>query len=121
MAKNYIQPGHVMDFIAAADVVSGQVVRVGNTLGVSLGDYKNGDAGELQISGVFEVPKVTTAVIAQGASVLWDASAGKFDVNSSTPASGDVGGASASAFKAGANGDTTIWIRFSGAPGTLTP
>jgi hypothetical protein len=47
-------------------------------------------------------------------------SAGKFDDNAATPASGDITGAAAVAFKAGANGETVAWVKFTGVPGTLT-
>lgn len=119
MAKNFIQQGKVLDYTPGAAVVSGRVVRIGNLLGVALGDIAAGATGSVQIDGVFEVPKVAGAVFGQGESLLWDASAGAFDDNLATPATGDVTGASAVAFKAGANGETTAWVKFTGAPGTV--
>lgn len=118
--KNYQQPGKVIDFVATGDVVSGQVVRIGQILGVSVTDVANGATGQAHIEGVFLVPKVTAAVIAKGESLVWDASAAKFDDNLATPATGDVSGAAAVAFEAGANGATTLAVRFTGVPGTLT-
>lgn len=116
--KNYEQAGKVMTITAAATFASGQVVAIGNTLGVATGDIANGAKGEIALEGVFRVPKVTGAVIATGESVLWDASAGAFDDNLAAPAAGDIGGAAAMAFEAAGNGVTTIAIRFTGAPGT---
>jgi len=122
MAKTFIQPGVVVDYTngTGAAIVSGQVVKIGAILGAALSDIAIGATGPVQIEGVFEVPKVTAAVIAQGENVLWDVSAGKFDAKSATPATGDVGGAAAVAFAAGANGETTLKVKFTGVPGTVT-
>lgn len=119
MAKNYVQPGNVIPFTAAADTDSGQVVRVGQLLGVSLDDVASGAVGEAQITGVFTVPKVSAAVIAAGESLVWDASAAAFDDNAATPATGDVSGAAAVAFEAAGAGVTSIAVRFTGVPGTV--
>lgn len=120
MTTKAIQAGNVIDHTAAADITSGDVVKMGQILGVALSDIANGATGAVQITGVFEVPKVSAAVFAQGESLTWDVSAGKFDDNAATPASGDITGAAAVAFKAGANGETVAWVKFTGVPGTLT-
>ena len=72
MAKNYVQEGKVIPFMAAADVVSGQVVVVGTLAGVSLTDVAQGAIGQLAISGVWDIP-AATAAITQWAPVYWDA------------------------------------------------
>jgi predicted RecA/RadA family phage recombinase len=120
MTTKAIQAGNVVDYTATANITSGDVVKIGQILGVALTDIANGATGAVQITGVFEVPKVTAAVFAQGESLTWDVSAGKFDDNAATPASGDITGAAAVAFKAGANGETVTWVKFTGVPGTLT-
>lgn len=120
MAKNFIQPGEVFNFIPAADLTSGQVVKMGNSLGVALTDIATGASGSVQTRGVFEVPKVTGAVIKAGESLSWDVSAGKFDDNLATPASGDVTGAAAAAFEDAGSGATTLKVLFTGVPGTVT-
>lgn len=121
MAKNFIQPGKVINFTndTAAAITSGSVVVMGGTIGVALGDIAIGQTGSVAIDGVYQLPKVTTAVIGQGESINWDASAGAFDANTATPAAGDITGAAASAFEAGANGDTTIAVKLTGVPGTI--
>ncbi len=124
MSNNYKQPGDVLTYTNAtgSDIASGDVVKLGATgnctLGVALTDIADGDSGEVGF-GVFEVPKVSAAVFKQGESLIWDASAGAFDDNAATPATGDVSG-SAIAAKDGANGQTTCWAKFLGIPGTLT-
>lgn len=120
MAKNFIQPGKVISFTPQSAVVSGQVVVIGQTLGVALTDIAGGVAGEAQIEGVFEVPKVSAAVFGNGETLTWDVSAGAFDDNAATPATGDITGPSAVAFKAGANTETTALVKFTGVPGTKT-
>lgn len=118
--KNYIQPGKVIDFVAVAAVLSGQVVRVGQLLGVAAGNVASGETGQAHIEGVFEVPKVAGAVVAKGESLTWDASAAAFDDNAATPAAGDVQGPAAVAFEAAGNGVLTIAVRLTGVPGTVT-
>jgi len=118
--KNFVQTGRVMPFVAGANVTSGQVVRVGNILGVATSDVANGASGLLQLEGVFSVPKVSGAVIAAGESLTWDASVAAFDDNAATPATGDVTGAAAHAFEAAGNGATVLAVKFTGVPGTLT-
>lgn len=119
MATNYIQAGDVIQYTAGADITSGSVVRIGNILGVALSDIANGATGSVQIRGVFNVPKVSGAVIAQGESLTWDASAGAFDDNAAIPATGDVTGAAAVAAEAAGNGVTTLAVMFTGVPGTV--
>lgn len=118
--KNTQQAGKVIPFTAAANVVSGQVVRIGNILGVATAAVANGAQGLASIDGVFTVPKVSGAVIAAGESLTWDASAAAFDDNLATPAAGDVTGAASFAFEAAGNGVTSIAVKFTGVPGTLT-
>ncbi len=122
MASNFKQPGDIIPWVngSGAAKVSGQVVRVGNVLGVCLVDIANGATGSVALEGVFSVPKVSAAVIAQGENVLWDASAGAFDAKSATPATGDVGGPPAVAFESAGNGVTSMLIKFTGVPGTVT-
>lgn len=119
MATNYIQPGQVIEYTAGADKTSGQVVVVGKVLGVCLEAIANGATGPVQIEGVFEVPKVSGAVIALGENLVWDASAGAFDDNAATPATGDVTGGGAIAFEAAGNGVTSFMVKFTGVPGTV--
>lgn len=113
-----VQRGDVIDYTAGADVASGDVVVIGNIIGVALTDIANGATGSVATRGVFTVPKVSAAVIAQGESLVWDVSAGKFDDNLATPATGDISGAAACAWEAAGNGVTSIDVYLTGAPGT---
>lgn len=118
--KNFNQEGEVIPFTAGAALTSGQVVALGNVLGVACAAYASGEAAELATEGVFTVPKVSGAVIAIGETLTWDASAAAFDDNAATPASGDITGPSAFAFESAGNGVTSLKVRFTGVPGTRT-
>ncbi len=122
MANNYVEPGMTMTWTngTGSAVVSGQVVKAGNILGVALVDIAPTASGSIAISGVYKVPKVSGAVIAQGESLTWDVSAAAFDDNAAVPATGDVTGPPAVAFQAAGNGVTTMTVKFTGVPGTVT-
>lgn len=118
--KNFTQQGETITIIAAADLSAGQVVALGNVLGVACAAIANGAQVEVAIEGVFIVPKVSGAVIAQGESLTWDASAAAFDDNAAVPASGDITGAACFAFESAGAGVTSLQVRFTGVPGTKT-
>jgi predicted RecA/RadA family phage recombinase len=71
---------------AAASGVDGKKAWVG----VAREAMASGDVGIVAVSGVWEFPKVSAAVIKAGESVGWDASAGEVDDNLMTSAAGDV-------------------------------
>ena len=122
MANNAVQDGDVIDWTngTGSAVSAGDVVKIGQILGVALVDIASAATGSVAIRGVFTVPKVTGAVIAQGEALTWDVSAGKFDDNAATPATGDVTGPPAVAFEAAGNGVTELDVMFTGVPGTVT-
>lgn len=120
MAKNFVQDGKVINWTngTASAVSSGDVLVIGQIIGVALADIAVGASGSVAIDGVFTAPKVTGAVIAAGESLTWDVSAGKFDDNAATPATGDITGAAAFAFEAAGSGVTTLKVKLTGVPGT---
>lgn len=69
MAKNYIQAGEVLTITAAADIASGDPVVIEDIVGVSLSDVPTGEAGAVQIIGVWNLPKVSAGAINQGEKV----------------------------------------------------
>lgn len=105
MAKNYKFPGAVIDITAAANLASGQAAVVGTVLAVALVDIPNGSKGSAQIEGVFELPKLSTAVVTNGAKLHWDVSAGEFIV--AATAAGDLENCAVAVAAAG-NGATTV-------------
>ena len=87
MATNYVNNGTVVTFSnTGAAISSGDVVVVGDILGVALEDIAaTSGTGAVQIDGVFDLPKVDAAVIAQGEGVIWDSSVSMFDDSLATP------------------------------------
>ncbi|WP_367154658.1 DUF2190 family protein [Methylomonas sp. HYX-M1] len=123
MASNYVQDGDIIDWAnGGAAVNSGDPVVIGSNsdalIGIALVDIANGATGAVALEGVWEVPKVSAAVIATGEYVMWDASAAAFDDNAATPAAGDVSDGAIAWESAGA-GVTTIKIKLIGKPGVL--
>jgi predicted RecA/RadA family phage recombinase len=81
MATNYKSAGAVFQHTATGAISSGDVVKMGEILGVALVDLASGETGSVATQGVFDVPKVDAAVITQGESLTWDSSVSKFDDN----------------------------------------
>lgn len=113
MARNYVNPGEHITFTASADVASGAGVAIGVLLGVSLGDVASGEQGTAAITDAWTLPKLSTAVITEGAALIWDVSAGQFIVASA--ATGDLANC-AVALEAAGNGTTTVRAKLT--PGT---
>jgi predicted RecA/RadA family phage recombinase len=117
MAKNFVQPGATIDYVAGGTITSGQVVPLQHAVGIALGDATSGQSVAVAVEGVFTVPKVAAAVFAVGEKLIWDSSAAAFDDSAATPASGDLTGA-AIAVVAGLNTETTCTVKLT--PGNVT-
>ena len=101
-------------------ILAGAVVVMGNSVGVALEDIAaTTGTGMVGIEGVYNVPKVTAAVIAVGEIVIFDVSVAKFDDSAATPATGDIT-AGAIAVAAGTSSDTTIDVKLTPGAGTIT-
>lgn len=70
--KNFIQPGHIIKVTAPATVSSGDGVLVGNIFGIAVNDAGSGDDVELQVTGVFDITKVSAQAWAVGDIIYWD-------------------------------------------------
>ncbi|MEY2653380.1 MAG: hypothetical protein RLZZ524_407 [Pseudomonadota bacterium] len=83
-------------YTAGADIAVGQLVPMGLTnstksrIGIAMSAIPNGTVGIVAVSGVWELTKVTGAVIKAGEGVSYDASADNIDDNVATPAVGDI-------------------------------
>lgn len=120
MPNNFVNDGNVVDYTNAGSALSsGDPVVIGQQIGVALVDIANGATGSVAMKGVFNLPKVDAAVIAQGESVIWDSSAGEFDDNAATPAAGDVSGCCVAMEGKGATTGETIAIKLNVAVGTV--
>jgi predicted RecA/RadA family phage recombinase len=71
--KTFIQNGDVVTVTApTGGVTSGQGVLVGNLFGVAATTAAEGESVEIATVGVYELPKLSSAVITAGARVAWD-------------------------------------------------
>ena len=119
--QNFIQLGRTMTYtnVSSDTIESGAVVPVGNLIGIAQGQIIADATGVLSMEGVFELPKASSAVIAQGELVQWDASAGEFVATSATDAAGDITGACA-AWEATPSGATVVRVKINTAVGVVT-
>lgn len=109
--NNRLGDGNSIPYTNSGSAISsGDVVAIADTIGIAAVDIANGDTGEVYITGEFTVPKVSGAVIAQGQRVMWDNSAGEFDDDAATPASGDISNG-AIAMEAKGTSTTSIKVR----------
>lgn len=71
--KNFIQRGDMITITApSGGVTSGQGVLVSSLFGVAAKTAAEGESVEIATVGVYELPKLASAVIAAGARVSWD-------------------------------------------------
>lgn len=108
MAKNYVQDGEVLIFTAITAVLSGAVVVMGKRIGVALGDIAAGQSGPVQVTDVWQLPKLATDVVAQGDLLYWDAGNNRL---TTTSAGNTLAGYAA--YAAG-NGASTVNIKING-------
>ena len=114
-----------IDYTCTGAVAVDEIRVFGDSDNVSVGVAQTagvtGDVICYSIEGVYEFPAATGAVIAQGESVNWDASADNVDDNSATPASGDVSnfGVAMAAKAAGAAANTVV-VKLSPGVGAIT-
>ena len=97
MARNYIAKGQHFDYTASAAVASGDVVLMGDMVGVSLRALAAGETGPVRTDGVFSVPKLSTDVMAQGAQVYWDNTGKRMTLTATSNAKGGKAYAAAGA------------------------
>lgn len=108
--KNYVQKGENITITATAAATSGQGVLVGNLFGIAAGNAEIGDALDLVTVGVFDMPKVSTDVLAVGDFVYWDDTAKLATADDDTGNNGLIG----LAVTAAANPSGTVNVRLNG-------
>lgn len=93
--KNYVQPGMALEITAAAAISSGDVVVVGDLIGIAAADAAIGEKVTLSVSGVYELSK-EAAAMSEGDKVHWHAVDGEVKASSgagTVPMGYCVGGA----------------------------
>lgn len=105
MALNYKRRGDTFEFTATGTITSGELVKVGDTIGVAQNNYVAGDAAVLTLTGVYTLPKLAAGAIAQGVKVYRRTADGEVQASAT---SADLIGI---ADKAAANNATEIDVR----------
>jgi len=77
MLTTFLQEGCSLDFVPAVDVAAGDVVVVGELVGVIQRDIKAGELGSIAVEGVYDMPKsiAVGSAIPNGSRLFWDAAA----------------------------------------------
>lgn len=83
MAKNFIQKGERLTVTLGATLATGAGLLVGATFGVLLTGGVNTDVVEMAVEGVWELPKLSTDVVAAGVLLYWDDTNKRLTVTSS--------------------------------------
>ena len=105
--KNFKYNGHSIPFTATADLVSGQVLVIGEYAGVVAGDVADTEEGQLEITGVVEVDKVAATAFGQGDPAYWDIADGEVNGDNANPLLGTV-------YKDAASADAKILVSLKG-------
>ena len=71
--KNFIAVGNTLTITASADVASGDGVLVGSLFGVAAWGAASGEQVEINLGGVYDLPKAPSQAWTVGARVYWDA------------------------------------------------
>ena len=66
MATNHFSLGKILDHVAATDIVSGEVVTMGDLEGVAQTDIATGATGAVAVAGVYSLTKSAGTAWVQG-------------------------------------------------------
>lgn len=102
--QNHVQPGEFVTVAAPAQVASGDIVVVGNLVGVAAGAAQETQPVEIALGGVYRLPKASAANIGVGDKLYLDEGAGELVNAQTTEAEPYVG----TATKAAGSGVTTV-------------
>lgn len=94
MTTKFLAEGEVLNHVASGAKTVGQVVLIGDRIGIALAAIADGATGALAVEGVFTIDKTTPEVYAQGDQLYWVAGTSKV---SSTAGSNKKAGIAAAA------------------------
>jgi predicted RecA/RadA family phage recombinase len=106
--RNYVQAGRTLTLPAPYDVASGAGALVGSIFGVASGAALSGASVDLDVEGVFTLPKTSALAISIGDRLYWDDSA---KVVNKTASGNTLVGAAVSAAD---NPSPTVDVRLNG-------
>jgi predicted RecA/RadA family phage recombinase len=107
--KNFVSVGNTLTITAGADIASGAGVLVGSLFGVAAGAIANGAEGVINLTGVYDLPKVGSQAWTVGALIYWTGTA-----CTTTASTNKLIGVAVAAVGSGA-GETTGRVRLNGA------
>lgn len=103
--KNTVSAGLTIDHTPAAARAAGACTLIGVQVGVAMADVAANAEGPFAIEGVFELPKLSTDNMTQGAQIYWDNTNLRWTLTSAgNTAAGKV-------FKAAAASTTTVQVK----------
>lgn len=71
--RNHVQPGNILTIPAPAAVASGGVVIAGSIIGIAAETVAAGEMVDVDVVGVFALPKVAADAVTLGAPIYWNA------------------------------------------------
>lgn len=72
MKAVFYQDGKRIDIVQSNDIESGDVVLIGELIGVQINQIKKDEKGSVAVSGVFQVVKKSADTFTAGQKVYWD-------------------------------------------------
>lgn len=109
--KSFIQTGANITVVAPSTIASGEGVLIGSLFGIANGAAATGADMVLSTTGVFEMTKEVTDVVAVGDPIYWDDTAKAVTVDDATGANAKIGVAVTDA----ANPSSEVRVRLNGA------
>lgn len=82
--KNFVARGDVLEITAPAAIESGEGVLIGSIFGVATTDIANGARGNINLGGVYDLPKAPSQAWTVGALIYWDGSEDRCTTTAST-------------------------------------
>lgn len=71
MTTKFLAEGEVFNHVASGAKTAGQVVLIGDRIGIALAAIADGATGALAVEGVFTIDKTTPEAYAQGDQLYW--------------------------------------------------
>ena len=109
MIAKYVHRDEIIDYTPTADVAAGDIVVIGDIVGIAKLDIKAGVLGALALTGVYDIVKAagTGTAVTRGAKVYWNATTKVATADSSSGVNLYLG----KAFAAAADADTVVRVR----------
>lgn len=69
----YRHTGDIIDYTPGSNVSAGDIIVQNELCGQVVADTLSGEKGALRVTGVINIPKLSTDVVAVGDAIYWDA------------------------------------------------